>query len=197
MTSNAARAPALRSDVIRLLLPCALTLALLATLVKTGVLAGGAAPDSAGYLAASASATLWSEPRHPLYGYLAGLFGASNSDAGYIAAAQAILHALAALALFAGARRAGLGRAGSSALFAAALVAQSALLHVPLLLPEAPAMSCLMLGFAATLAASRSAASFRLWLVPATITVGACYLLRPAFLPAPLFLAALYGTFAA
>src|SRR3954453_3292770 len=102
MSSQAARVPALRSDAVWLLLPCGLVLALLVGLVKSGVLAGGIAPDSAGYLAAAASATPWGEPRHPLYGYFAGLFGASASGIGYVALVQAILHALASLALFAG-----------------------------------------------------------------------------------------------
>ena len=185
-----------RSDTIWRLFACALVLVAMVALVESGLLASGAAPDTAGYLAAAASDNLWGEPRHPLYGYLAGLFGANATDAGHVALAQAILHVAAALALFAGARAAGIGRPGSFALFAAALVSQSALLQVPLLLPESPATSCLLLGFAAILAATRSGSSLRFWLVPAAIAVGAAYLLRPAFLPAPFFLAALYAMFA-
>jgi hypothetical protein len=184
-----------RSDAIWVLSACALVLVAMAALVKSGMLASGVAPDTAGYFAAAASDDLWSAPRHPLYGYLAGLFGASAADAGYVPLAQAMLHVVASLGLFAGARAAGIGRAGSFSLFAAALVSQSALLQVPLLLPESPAVSCLMLGFAATLAAARSASRLRLWLVPAVIAVGAAYLLRPAFLSAPVFLAALYAAF--
>jgi broad specificity phosphatase PhoE len=184
-----------RSDAIWLLPACAFVLVTMAALVKSGVLASGAAPDSAGYFAAAASDNPWGEPRHPLYGYLAGLFDATATDAGHVALAQAMLHIVAALALFAGARAAGITRSGSFALFAAALASQSALFQVPLLLPESPATSCLLLGFAATLAAARSASWFRLWLVPAMIAVGAAYLLRPAFLPAPFFLAALFAAF--
>jgi hypothetical protein len=197
MRSEAGRASMLRSDAVWLSCLSALALVLLVGLVKTGVLGHGVAPDTAGYFAAVASDNLWGGPRHPLYGYLAALFGASAADAGYVPLAQAILHVVASLALFAGARAAGIGRAGSFSLFAAALVAQSALFQVPLLLPESPAVSCLLLGFAATLAAMRSALWFRLWLVPAIMAVGAAYLLRPAFLLAPFFLAALYGTFGA
>jgi hypothetical protein len=184
-----------RSDVIWLLLACALVLAAMVALVKSGVLASGAAPDTAGYFAAAASDNPWGEPRHPLYGFLAGLFGASATDAGHAALVQAVLHIVAGLALFAGARAAGITRSGSFALFAAALVSQSALFQVPLLLPESPATSCLLLGFAATLAATRSPSWFRLWLVPAMVAVGAAYLLRPAFLPAPFFLAVLFAAF--
>jgi hypothetical protein len=197
MRSEAGRASTLRSDAVWLSCLSALALVLLVGLATTGVLGHGVAPDTAGYFAAVASDNLWGGPRHPLYGYLAALFGASAADAGQVPLAQAILHVVASLALFAGARAAGIGRAGSFSLFVAALVAQSALFQVPLLLPESPAVSCLLLGFAATLAATRSAFWFRLWLVPALIAVGAAYLLRPAFLLAPFFLAALYGTFGA
>src|SRR5437016_2361129 len=151
MSREAGRASALRSDAVRLFCLSALALALLAGLTKTGVLGSGVAPDTAGYFAAAASDNPWGEPRHPLYGSLAGLFGASATNAGYVASAQAILHIIAALALFAGARAAGIGRSAAFALFAAALISQSALLQVPLVLPESPAMSCLLLGFAATL----------------------------------------------
>ena len=185
----------LRSDALWRLSCCALALLVMAALAKAGVLASGAAPDTSGYFAAAQSETPWAEARHPLYGYLAGLFGASATESGYVTLAQAILHVLASLALFAGARAGGIGRAGAFSLFAAALASQSALLQTPLILPESPAMSCLLLGFAATLGATRSAAAFRLWLIPAMIAAGAAYLLRPAFLLAPLFLAALYGAF--
>jgi broad specificity phosphatase PhoE len=182
-----------RTDPVWLLAACALVLVTMMALARSGAIASGVAPDTAGYFAAAASDHPWGEPRHPLYGYLAALLGASAADAGYVAIAQATLHVAAALALFAGARVAGIGRAGSFSLFAAALVSQSALLQAPLLLPESPAMSCLMLGFAATLAATRSLSSFRLWLVPAAIGVGTAYLLRPAFLLAPFCLAALHA----
>jgi hypothetical protein len=185
----------LRSDAVRLSCLGALVLVLLVGLANTGVLGSGVTPDTGGYFVAAASDDLWGGPRHPLYGYLAGLFGASAADAGYVPLAQAMLHVIASLGLFAGARAAGIGRAGSFSLFAAALVSQSALLQVPLLLPESPAVSCLVLGFAATLAATRSASSLRLWLVLAMIAVGAAYLLRPAFLLAPVFLAALHAAF--
>ncbi|MGZ5842252.1 MAG: hypothetical protein ACXWJ8_09980, partial [Xanthobacteraceae bacterium] len=197
MRSEAGRASTLRSDAIWLSCLSALALVLFFGLAKAGVPGNGVAPDTAGYFAAAASDDPWGGPRHPLYGYLAALFGASAADAGHVPLLQAILHVIASLALFTGARVAGIGRAGSFSLFAAALVAQSALLQAPLLLPESPAMSCLLLGFAATLAATRSAFWFRLWLVPAIIAVGAAYLLRPAFLLAPFFLAALYWTFGA
>src|SRR5882724_3625041 len=169
MCGEAGCASMLRSDAVRLSCLGALVAVLLVGLAKTGVLGNGVTPDTGGYFAAAASDDLWGGPRHPLYGYLAGLFGASAADAGYVPLAQAMLHVVASLGLFAGARAAGIGRAGSFSLFAAALVSQSALLQVPLLLPESPAVSCLMLGFAATLAATRSASSLRVWLVPAVI----------------------------
>src|SRR3954471_22540100 len=177
MRSEAGGGSTVRSDVVWLSCLSALALVLLAGLINTGVLGQGVAPDTAGYLAAAASENPWGGQRHPLYGYLAALFGASATGAGYVPQAQAILHVAASLGLFAGARAAGIGRAGSFSLFGAALVAQSALVQVPLLLPESPAVSCLLLGFAATLAATRSAFWFRLWLVPAVIAVGAAYLL--------------------
>src|SRR5437773_539623 len=104
MRSEAGRASTLRSDAIWLSCLSALALALLVGVAKTGVLGNGVAPDTAGYLAAAASDNPWGGPRHPLYGYLAALFGASATGAGYVPLGQAILHVVASLGLFAGAR---------------------------------------------------------------------------------------------
>src|SRR5258708_21192814 len=105
MRREAGRAWTLRSDAVWLSCLSAFALVLLVGLAKTGALGNGVAPDTAGYFAALASDNPWGGPRHPLYAYLAALFGASAAEAGHVAPAPAILPVISSLALFAGARR--------------------------------------------------------------------------------------------
>lgn len=173
-----------------------LAIVLLGVLWASGVLAGRAAPDTASYLASARSPDPWGEPRHPLYGMLAIWLGATADTVGHIAMAQVLLHVAAALALYGGSRLAGLRPTGAALLSAAALVAQSALFNLPLLVPESAASAFLLLAFGGVLAASRSGRVLRLLLIPIAFAAAMAYLLRPAFLPAIAVLPALFFVFA-
>ena len=122
--------------------------------------------------------------RHPLYGLLASWLGGSASAPGHVALIQALLHAAAALALFAGARTGGIGSIGALCLGLAALFSQSGLYHLRLLLPESPAITALIFAFAGVLAAANSLFAYRLLLLPIAVATALAYLLRPSFLPA-------------
>lgn len=124
------------------------------------------------------------------------LLGASADTAGHVALAQALLHVVAALTLYGGSRLAGLRPLSAALLSAAALMAQAALFHVPLLVPEAAASAFLLLAFAGVLAASCSGRLLWLLLVPIAGAAAMAYLLRPAFLPAIFVLPVLFFIFA-
>ena len=179
-----------RPEAIGLLLACALAAA--AALVVSGVVTGSFAPDTSGYFAAAASTNPWGEPRSPLYGYLAGALGANATDAGMVVLAQTLLHVVSVCIFYTGVRLAGIGRIGAFALATAALLAQSNLYHLRLLLPEAPANALLLAGLGLTLAATRSARMLAWLIVPIMLLVGAGYVLRPTQLPAIAILPALY-----
>lgn len=148
-----------------------------------GLTAAAPAPDTAGYFI-GIPADLWGTRRHPLYGFMALLFGAGPERPGLMGEIQVALHMASAFALYFGAQAGGIGRRGAFFLAIAALFSQSALLHVGLLLPETPAISMLTIAFAATLAASRSRKTFWIWIAPVALTAASAYLLRPSFLPA-------------
>jgi hypothetical protein len=191
---NAAERPALRDPWLVLL--GAEMIALLIVLFAVGALSGGISPDTASYFAAAASQAPWGEPRNPLYAYFAGPLGGSATTTGIVAPVQVLLHAVAAFALYGGARLGGIGRLGALALASAALLSQSGINHVWQVIPESPASACLLAGFGLTLAASRSAAAFRWLVLPITLLVGIGYVLRPTQLPAILLIPALYWIFA-
>lgn len=178
------------------LIVAGLAVVLLGVLWVSGLLSGQAAPDTATYLASANSADPWGQPRHPLYGTLAIWLGATADAPGYVAAAQVLLHLAAALTIYGGSRLAGLGATSAALLSASALLAQSALFHLPLLVPESAATAFLLLAFAGVLAASRSPRLFWLLLVPVTLAAAMAYLLRPAFLPAIVVLPVLFLVFA-
>jgi hypothetical protein len=178
-----------------LLLLAAEAAVLVLVLAATGALSGGVSPDTQSYFDA-ASPSPWGAPRHPLYGYLAGLLGGSATTAGSVIYAQALLHIASVLVLYGGARLAGIGRLAAFALATGALFAQSNLYHLRLLLPEAPANACLLAGLGLTLAATRTPRLLGWLIVPIALLVGAGYLLRPTQLPAILVLPALYLIFA-
>lgn len=173
-----------------------LALAVLGLSWATGTLTGQAAPDTAGYLATATSPDRWGGARHPLYGTLALWLGATAEATGHVALAQAVLHGVAALTVYAGARLAGLGMISAALLSASALLAQSAFFHVRLLVPEAPATAFLLLAFAGALGASRSPRLFWILLVPTGLAAALAYVLRPVFLPAIAVLPLLFLIFA-
>jgi hypothetical protein len=192
---GAADASAPTRDILLIALAVETAL-LLAALAATGALSGVLSPDTSGYFAAATSPSPWGQQRSPIYGYLALVLGASATTTGAVASAQALLHAVSVFVLHAGARRAGIGARGAFALASAALLAQSDLYHLRLLLPEALANACLLAGLGLTLAATRSARALRILIVPIALLVGAGYLLRPTQLPAIVILPALYFVFA-
>jgi hypothetical protein len=157
-----------------------------------GSLSGKIATDTASYFAPLASSNPWGEWRHPLYGMVASWLGASSTAPGGVAFVQGLLHATAALALYAGARAGGIGGVAALCLSLAALFSQSGLFHVGFLLPESPAIAFLLFAFAGALAASRSAIAFRLLLVPIGLATGIAYILRPSLLPAIVAVPALW-----
>lgn len=179
-----------------LLIVAGLAVVLVGVLWASGLLAGRAAPDTATYLASANSPDLWGEPRHPLYGALAIWLGATADAPGHVALAQTLLHVAAALAIYGGSRLAGLRSTSAALLGASALVSQSALLNLPLLVPEAAGTAFLLLAFAGVLAASRSGRLLWLLLVPVALAAAMAYLLRPAFLPAIIVLPVLFFVFA-
>jgi broad specificity phosphatase PhoE len=178
------------------LLIVGLAVVLLAALWASGLLVGRASIDTPSYFGGTRSAGLWGASRHPLYGALAVWLGATAEAPGHIALVQALLHVAAALSLYGGSRVAGLRPTGAALLSAAALVAQSALFHVPLLVPESAANAFLLLAFAGVLAASRAARLLWLLLIPIAAVTAMVYLLRPASLPAILVLPVLFFIFA-
>jgi hypothetical protein len=169
---------------------------LLGALYVGGALTGQVVPDTSSYFATPVSGQPWGEPRHPAYGYVASWLGASANTTGHVALAQGVLHVIASLFFYSAARRGGIGAIGAFALGIAALLSQSALLNLRLILPEATANSLLLLAFGCALAASRSARAFRVLVLPAVLFVGAAYTLRPSHLPAIVIIPALYWLFA-
>lgn len=173
-----------------------LAVVLLALSGTSGALVGQVAPDTPGYLASAVSDNPWGEARHPLYGTLAIFFGTTADSAGHIVLLQALLHVVAALSLYGGARLAGLLPTTAALLSASALLAQSTLFHLRLLLPEAPSIDFLLLAFSGVLAASSARRLFWLLLIPIMLAGALTYLLRPASLPAIIVLPILYFIFA-
>lgn len=181
-----------RSDWLSLAILCAAAAILLAMLWAIGALSGTVAPDTASYFSFIQSHSLWDGIRHPAYGMLAGWFGSSASEPGHIALLQGLMQAVAPVFLYAGARVGGVGSVGALCLAIAALLSQSGLYHLRLLLPESLAITSLIFAFAGALAASNSASAYRLLLLPIALTTGLAYLLRPTFLPAILIIPALW-----
>ena len=179
-------------DRIAFLILCVAVVVLMIALSIIGTLSGKIATDTASYFAPLASNNPWGEWRHPLYGTVATWFGGNATSAGNVALVQAILHAAASLAIYAGARAGGIGSIGALCLGLAALFSQSGLFHLGLLLPESPAIAFLLFAFAGTLAAARSAAAFRLLFVPIGLATGIAYILRPSLLPAIVAVPALW-----
>ena len=146
-----------RSDRLCVASLCAAVAVLLMALWSIGGLSSAVAPDTASYFTPLQAENPWGEMRHPLYGLLASWAGGNASEPGHVVLIQAILHAAAALVLYAGARAGGIGSIGALCLALAALFSQSSLFHLRLLLPEAPAITALILAFAGVLAAANSA----------------------------------------
>jgi hypothetical protein len=181
-----------KRDRIAFLILCIAVVALMIVLSIIGAFSGKMARDTASYFAPLASNNPWGEWRHPLYGTVASWFGGSPTATGNVALAQGILHAIAALAIYAGARAGGIGSIGALCLGLAALFSQSGLFHFSFLLPESPAISFLLFAFAGTLAATRSEIAFRLLLVPIGLATGIAYIMRPSLLPAIVAVPALW-----
>jgi hypothetical protein len=179
-------------DRIAFVILCIAVVLLMIVLSIIGAFSGKIARDTASYFAPLASNNPWGEWRHPLYGTVASWFGGNSTTAGNVALAQGILHVAAALVIYAGARAGGIGSVGALCLSLAALFSQSGLFHLGFLLPESPAISFLLLAFAGTLAASRSAFAFRLLVIPIGLATGIAYVLRPSFLPAIVAVPALW-----
>jgi hypothetical protein len=162
----------------------ALTVALLIVLAATGWFAGAVASDTETYRVALVWPGAFAELRHPLYGLLLRLFDPIESHLMAIAISQTACHVIAVAVLFGEARRFGLGNPASFALAAAALVSQSFLFHGRLVLPEAPAVSAMLIAFAATLRWAGSATRAWLALCGAGLFAGVAMFLRPVFLAA-------------
>ena len=175
---------------------CGGSILLLAVLAATGALTGQFTSDTVPYFVAAASPEPWGQIRHPAYGFVAALLGASETAPGHVALAQACLHVAATMVLYGGARCGGIGRAGAFALALAALLSQSGLYHLRLLLPESIANSCLLIAFGLTLAASASSRALALLIAPIALFIGAAYLMRPSHLPAITVVPVVYGLFA-
>lgn len=175
---------------------CGAAALLFALLFATGALVGQFNPDTVSYFVAAASGEPWGQVRHPAYGVVAGLFGASETEAGHVALVQTLLHVEASMVLYWGARYGGIGRAGAFALAVAALLSQSGLYHLRLVVPESIANSCLLIAFGMALAASGSRGAFRVLVVPTALFIGATYVMRPSHLPSIVAVAVLYGLFA-
>ena len=173
-----------------------LALAMAVVLAATGWLAGGPQPDTEAYLAPARWPDMLGAIRSPLYGFLLLPFGRPPSFA-TIAFAHTALHIAACLALFAGARAAGVPAMAAFALGASALFSQGFLVWGRYAIPESPAVSLLLMAFALTLAASRSERWFALAFIPAAIAAGLAYTLRPTMLPAIAVLPPLWAVFAA
>jgi hypothetical protein len=163
---------------------------MLIALAATGWFAGAVAPDTQSYRVALTWPGAFAELRHPLYGLFLRLFDPIEDHLTAIAISQTAFHVLAVAVLFREARRFGLGNPTSFALAAAALVAQSFLVHGRQALPEAPAISAMLIAFAAMLRWSGSAT--RSWpaLGLASLFAGVAMFLRPVFLAAVLVLPA-------
>jgi hypothetical protein len=175
---------------------CGAAAALLLTMAMLGMLSGGISPDTASYFITETSPNPWGEIRHPLYARLASWLGGSAISPGYVAFGQALLHAVATLVFYLGARAADVGRVGAFVLALVALFSQSSLYHLRLVLPEAPAIAFLLIAFGGTLAASHPGNRFAVLLLPTAIAAGIAYLLRPTMLPAIGALPALWWIFA-
>ena len=176
---------------------CGVAAALLMIMGMLGMLSSGVTLDTPSYFVPAASSNPWGEMRHPLYGGLAAWLGGSASAPGHVALAQGLLHVIASLILYIGARAGNVGRAGALALAGVALLSQSGLYHLRLLVPEAPAIACLLIAFGCALAASRPGSRFALLLLPTMLAAGASYLLRPSFLPVIVTIPVLWWLFAA
>ncbi len=168
---------------------------MIAALWALGMLTAQSMPDTAGYFAAT-QGNIWGGPRNPLYGMAARLLGAGPNSPGVVGLVQVALLCISAFMLYFGAQVGRIGRAGAFFLAAAGLVSQSGLFHVRLLMPEAPAISMLMIAFAGALAASRGRTAFYWLVVPIALATGAAYLLRPSFLPVVLVVPFLWMVFA-
>jgi hypothetical protein len=186
---------AARRDPLFLVL-CGEAALLFAILLAAGMLAGELAPDTASYFLTGEPGTPWGEIRHPLYSWMTAWLGGSSTTTGAVALVQAMLHLAASFVLYAGARAGGIRPIGAFALATAALLSQSGLYHLRVLLPESPATSCLLAAFGLTLAASRSSSAFRRLIVPIMLLAGTAYLLRPSHLPAIAVVPVLYWLFA-
>jgi hypothetical protein len=185
-----------RSDRLCVASLCAAAVILLITLWLFGGLSGAVAPDTASYFMPLQAENPWGEMRHPLYGLLASWASGTPSEPGHTVFIQAILHAAAALVLYAGARAGGIGSIGALCLALAALFSQSSFYHLRLLLPEAPAITALIVAFAGVLAAANSAFAYRVLVLPIALATALSYLLRPSFLPAIFIVPALWYTLA-
>ncbi len=181
-----------RSDRLCVASLCAAAAILLIALWLTGGLSGAVAPDTASYFTPLQAENPWGEMRHPLYGLLASWAGGNATAPGRVVLIQAILHAAAALLLYAGARVGGIGGIGALCLALAALLSQGSLYQLRLLLPEAPAIAALILAFAGVLAAANSVFAYRLLVLPIALATTLAYLLRPSFLPAIFVVPALW-----
>jgi hypothetical protein len=172
-----------------------LAAAMLIVLAATGWFAGTAAPDIQSYRTALTWPGAFAELRYPLYGLFLRLFDsverplmAIANPLMAIAISQTALHVVAVAVLFREARRYGLGGAASVALAAAALVAQSFLIYGRQAIPEAPAISAMLVAFAAMLRWAGSAKRSWLALCAASLFSGGAMVLRPVFIAAVLVL---------
>ena len=153
-------------------------------LAVAGWFSGDVSQDTQSYRVVLIWPGIFAEMRHPLYGLLLNLFDPIENHLTAIAISQTVFHVAAVMILFREARRYGLTGAASFALAAAAMLSQSFLFHGRQALPEAPAISVMLIAFAAVLRWSSSPMPSWSALCVAALFTGLGAFLRPVFLAA-------------
>jgi hypothetical protein len=155
-----------------------------------GWFSGGALPDTPTYIAALSSENVWGATRHPLYGWFLSAVGLPETGYPTVAVLHFMLHALSVIVLER-ALRGWVSAKSAAAVALSVLIAQSVLLNGRYAIPEAPAISFLVLGFATLLLGVQNRLAWIPTLLLTTLFVGLAYTLRPTMLPAivilPLF----------
>ena len=139
-------------------------------------------PDTMNYLAVAPYPEFYSQQRLPFYGWLVAVLVGEKASFAAVLWLQLLLHTLAAAILYLSIRRLNAGRAAAIALFLAALLSQGFLIFGRAIVPEALAVSLMLIAMSATLLAV-SEKHWKIYQVlAATAGVAAC-LLRPILLP--------------
>jgi hypothetical protein len=136
--------------------------------------------DTSGYLDVRPHPDFYFAQRLPFYGWLVATLAGAKLDYALVIWLHILVHAIAAVSLFASMRALGAAHATAMALFLAALCSQSFLIYGRGIAPESLAISFSLIAISATLAATRNA-RWAWFVVGAGCCAAAAYLLRPAF----------------